>query len=129
MTLDDEATRDKIARALRLEPRDKHDWQGNTIDWSVLLPVKIGQVAADFDEAQDILGDLNANAEDEVINLEHDEGRAATADEIKAILKRRLGDLKASDRKLLEDMLPYIEASEGEAWSLATHVVDGKIVL
>jgi len=106
MSLDDEAVRDRIAEALDLEVCDEYGEAEDetTLEFSVILPESIGQVASDFDEAGTMYRNIVTIGED----AEH---------------------YSLDRRKLLVEMEPYIEAARDEAYSLATFInPDGSIV-
>lgn len=120
MILTDKDIRDRIAKDLRLGKRNRGD------EYAVILPPKIGQVADDFDRAEDVLNAL--------INLIRARGMHSWGfmleDASDEELQKTLKDLSASDRKLLFDMVPYIEQSKDEAHRIATIVnPDGSIII
>jgi hypothetical protein len=109
MVLPDEPTRDTIASKLGLRPltRKTRNFvnQAEDIEYAVILPLEIGEVAQAFDDAFDQLTKLDEELDD-------------------------LGGVDPSDYELLGEMLPYIEASVIEAYELAgDHIKDGKLIL
>lgn len=107
MSVADEATRDKIADDLGLEHydggEDVEDEDGNymTLEYGVVLPKEIGQVAHDFDQVTNVLYDMERGYQ-----------------------------IKDEDKALVEDFWPYLDASIKEAYDLATHInEDGSIIL
>lgn len=128
MNIEDPATVEAIAEKLDLEIRYGHQWiegQYTEVARSLLLPVEIGNVARDFDEAQEIYRGLQDRADEIAYDRTNEWGNASKED-----YQRAFNDLDEESKQHLREFTPYIEASEHEAYSLATIVNDdGSIVV
>jgi hypothetical protein len=138
MWVDDRATRDKIAATLNLPTEDRS--ARNDTSFGVRLPADIGQVATDFDNALESIDYLN-NEISEILwaDAGNTEGYNELAErydtdlEFRAEIRNKAVERVEWDDEVVANvkaMLPYIEASELEAFDLATTVTDdGKIVI
>lgn len=106
---DDVTLRDRIADALGLEKGDDRDEYDTVYDYYVKLPAEIGQVAADFDSAGSIVGQMLMDVDEVIDNpgSDYDEG----------------------ELELAKEMLPYILESVDEAKRLGIFNEKGELVL
>lgn len=110
MAFDDEDTRNAVAEGVGLEKYDYTTSLKKIPRYAVILPQEISQVARDFDQAEDLLSHLNYN---KLYSDFPDED---------------LFDVTDAEIQLVQDMLPYIQASEQECYEKGL-IVDGMLVL
>lgn len=129
MVVGNKRTRDKIAEGLELSTANRtrlsyrpSGERFHTTEYAVVLPPEIGQVAHDFDLAGGILHTIINNADAGVAYDELSENDA---------LKQAIeAESDADERRLVLEMLPYIEDAAHEAYDLATAINEkGEIVL
>ena len=124
MATDDREVRNRIAKALhlrKLNRKTNHYYDDETTppEYAVLLPKRIGKVAADFDRAGQILNTIRCTIED-----------FKGSDELDGELRWTVERLREEERALALELAPYVESSKREARKLATLVnPDGSIVL
>ncbi len=133
MSVDDPEVAAKIAQALDLKGGEYH----------VVLPAAIGQVAADFDATESILNSVLFDAEEDLnksnnyyttdgefwLDVTHDDLTAEQRAYVDRRFKFHMRRLPIRQRRLIRDMVPYIEYASDEAKRLATFVnADGTIV-
>lgn len=139
MELTDKAIRDRIADSLGLARRNyQPTW--DDARYAVVLPEKIGQVAADFDsvyEAIALIVDIAERAfydkrgywpgcEDDRVfrDGENDE------ESFDAALRVAAKQAPKKDKRMIVELLPYVQGASEEARSIATLITeDGSIVL
>lgn len=134
MELTDKAVRDRIADALGLArrnlPRDDV--------YAVVLPEKIGQVASDFDSVWDAIAIIVDIAEREFYGevgywpgCEDDREFQEGDEEIfAAALRAAAKEAPKKDKRMIMELLPYVQNATEEARSVATLITeDGSIVL
>lgn len=116
----------RISKALGwelLDTNDHEDYLGRQVlrkgtdRWKLVLPREVGQVAADFDRAGDLLSTIYCEI-----------GEGASSEEAKDAILEVLSFKSKEERKNLLEMLPYIEAAEEESYSIASIIhPDGSI--
>lgn len=131
----DRATRDAVAEGLGLEsrttpdlpenmsPAQREQYEDEDFSYYVMLPDEIGQVAEEFDEWAELVGELEGLGVDITSSSDVSYGLRQ--------LESSLGtDTVAELAKRLKDFQPYVEESYTEAYTLASIInEDGSIVL
>jgi hypothetical protein len=112
MTVDDKDVRDRIATALGLDSVDYTEWDSDKVQYGIILPPEISQIAVDFDRWH------------YAVDFEYpdDHSHEGTPVLDKTATKQDIQNLK--------DFWPYIEESVKEDYENATFVNErGEIVI
>lgn len=123
MYISDHDIATRIAEKLELELDSAHRYRGYDNKSRIELPVRIGNVARDFDKTEDVLDHLIGEVDERCMGKSGDV-------EYRDALVEAWNALDTEKKNLINEMMPYIEESVREAYDIASIVnEDGSIVL